>query len=162
MVAKIDSGSDDFRTTLAIGMYCQTELPVRSLVDALLVPRHAIHENRWVYVFEPSSDDPEGRAGRLGRRQIPMLRSVGDSVLVDYREREGTESCELKPGEQLVVSPLITPVVGMEIRLRDEQVTTGAPLRTAPDDLCPAPKAYDSARGSAAVLGRVGPIRGGG
>ena len=59
-----------------------------------------------------------------------MLRSVGDSVLVDYAGREGTELCELGPGERVVVSTLVKPVVGMRVRLRDEQVASAVTLPT--------------------------------
>jgi hypothetical protein len=110
---------------LAIGMHCRAELPAEPLEGALLVPRHAIHDNRWVYVFEP---DPETGAdesvGRLGRREVPMLRSVGDAVLVEYAGREGSGVCELTGGERVVVSPLVKPVVGMSVHLRDERIAS--------------------------------------
>jgi multidrug efflux pump subunit AcrA (membrane-fusion protein) len=117
------AGTDDGEgLSLAMGMFCRTELPARPLEEALLVPRHAIHDNKWVYVFEAddAADDPS--IGRLARRQVPMLRSVRDSVLVDYRGRSSERICELEAGEQVVVSPLLKPVVGMPVRLRDEQM----------------------------------------
>jgi hypothetical protein len=124
MTASVAVGGAGLKPELSIGMYCRTELPVEPLVDALLVPRHAIYESRWVYVFEPSKEAPNGRLGRLGRRAVPMLRSVGDSVLVDYPGREGTEVCELRPGERVVVSRLLTPVVGMQVSLQEEDTAT--------------------------------------
>ncbi len=78
---------------LAIGMYCRAELPPRELEDAILVPRHAIHEDRWVYVFEPDATAEDASTGRLGRRRVPRLRSVRDEVLVDYRGRSGGPVC---------------------------------------------------------------------
>lgn len=130
MVATVALGSDESRPTLAIGMHCRVELPVEPLAGALLVPRHAIYDNRWAYVFEPDPGSQDSRIGLLGRRQVPILRSVGDSVLVDYAGREGTEVCELVPGERVVVSTLVKPVVGMRVRLRDEQVASAATLPT--------------------------------
>jgi multidrug efflux pump subunit AcrA (membrane-fusion protein) len=121
MVAEVRRGSGDGQSlTLSVGMFCRTELPARRLEEALLVPRHAIHENACVYVFEPDPTLEDDSVGRLGRRAVPMLRSVGDQVLVDYRGRQDDGLCELQPGEAVVVSPLVKPVVGMPVRLRDE------------------------------------------
>jgi len=118
MTAKVRNGSLDSIPTLSVGMYCRAELPANPLTEALLVPRHAIHDDRWVYVFEPDGSTTEDRDGRLGRREISMLRTVGDRVLVDYKDREGTEVCELRAGEQVIVSQLTKPVVGMKIATR--------------------------------------------
>lgn len=118
MTAKVRSGSFDSVPTLSVGMYCRAELPANPLSEALLVPRHAIHDDRWVYVFEPDAQPSSKETGRLGRREISMLRTIGDRVLVDYRDREGTEVCKLRAGEQVVVSQLTKPVVGMKIAMR--------------------------------------------
>ncbi len=138
MQAVVERGDADARPELSIGMYVATELPAEPLIDALLVPRHAIHDNRYVYVFEPdasaspTADASRGAAasaagtGYLRRREIPMLRSVGDEVLVDYRGRDGTAVCELRAGEQVVVSPLLKPIEGMRIRLRGEERSAAA------------------------------------
>ena len=121
MVATLHGGGG-IPQRLSIGMFCTTELPSEPLLDALLVPRHAIHDNRWVYVFEPDADSDDGRTGRLGRREVPMLRSLRGAVLVDYRDRDWGEVCELSPGDRVVVSPLVRPVVGMAVRVRDTAV----------------------------------------
>lgn len=115
---------------LAIGMHLRAELPAQPLADALTVPRHAIHENRMVFVVEPDPSDPTGRIGRLAARQTPILRSIGDRVLVDYAGRGGDEPCELVAGELVVVSPLMKPVEGMTVRLRDEQVASTPTLES--------------------------------
>lgn len=127
MTATMTQGTGDSAPMFSIGMHCRAALPAQPLFDALLVPRHAVYENRWVYVFEPDegsaqSSSGEPLTGRLGRREVPVLRSLGDDVLVDYRGREGTEVCELQAGERLVVSPLVRPIVGMQIDLREEPV----------------------------------------
>ncbi len=161
MTATVSAGSEGLTTNLSIGMYCRTELPIEPLFEALLVPRHAIYDNRWVYVFEPSTADPGGLTGSLGRRQVPMLRSLGNSVLVDYEGRGGTEVCELRPGEQIVVSWLTKPIVGMEVRLRETQVaeTEGRPPADT-SDLVPHRKRGWTA--PVAVLGQLEPVGGGG
>jgi len=122
MKATVSNGDGDFGPALSIGMFCRTELPARPLSDALLVPRHAVYDNRWVYVFEPDAASSDPRLGSLARRRVPMLRAIGDDVLVDYVGRAGTEVCELHPGEQVVTSLLLKPVVGMRVRMRDESI----------------------------------------
>ncbi|MCO6439293.1 MAG: hypothetical protein J5J06_19560 [Phycisphaerae bacterium] len=133
---------------LSIGMHCRADLPVEPLEDALVVPRHALYENGWVYVFEPDPSDPTGRRGHLGRREVPVLRSVGSAVLVDYRGRESDEPCELKPGDQLIVSPITRAVVGMDIVARDAQKASSVDLtvRTPPSFEWTARLASDSPR----------------
>ncbi len=123
MVATLYAGSGDARPTLSIGMHCRAELPAEPLNDALLIPRHAVYEHRWVYVFEPDSTSSNGLSGTLGRREVPLLRSFGDEVLVDYAgRRTDTEVCELQAGEFVVLSPLTRPVVGMKITRRSESL----------------------------------------
>ena len=77
-----------------------------------------------MYVFESDPKSDDRRNGVLARREVSMLRTVGDSVLVDYQGREGTEICTLKPGEQVIVSPLLSPVLGMKIHNRDEGIAS--------------------------------------
>ncbi|HNU44135.1 MAG TPA: hypothetical protein PKH26_02430 [Phycisphaerae bacterium] len=123
--------AEEPRASLTIGMFCRAELPGRTLAGALLVPRLAVHENQWVYVFEPDEGAGEAGAGRLGRRLVPVLRSLPGCVLVDYSGRPGDEVCELRAGEQVIVSPLTKPVVGMPLRLRPGDVTVRQGVLTA-------------------------------
>ena len=127
---------------LSLGMFCSTAIPAEPLADALLVPRSAVHENNQVYVFEPDPQSADGRTGRLVARRVPLLRSVGDRVLVDFagRQEDGrlhieqaAAECELRRGELTILSPLPRAVVGMKLRLR-EPATEAAGLR-AVDDL---------------------------
>ncbi|MCH8242349.1 MAG: hypothetical protein IH897_07040 [Planctomycetes bacterium] len=120
MVAALEKGCGDFRPTLSIGMHCRADLPAELLDDALLVPRHAVYEHRWVFVFEPDPDSPDGLTGTLGRREVPLLRNLGEHVLVDYAGRTGSDSCELQDGEYVITSPLTRAVVGMKLTRRDE------------------------------------------
>lgn len=122
MGATESEGTGGQERRLSIGMYCRTELPGVALSEALLVPRHAVHEDRFVYVFEPAEDGSE--SGVLARREITPLRPLGDQVLVDYRGRASEEVCELRPGEMVVVSPLAKPVEGMRLRTRDTSVAS--------------------------------------
>jgi len=139
MTARIGDGEGE-SVTLSIGMFCKAELPAARLEDAMLVPRHAIYDNRWVYVFDPDPDAPDASSGRLARREVAMLRTVEDDVLVDYRDRQGDEPCELRAGDRVITSPLLKPVVGMRIRVRNERLATlSAHPRTAPSPDRPAP-----------------------
>ncbi len=117
---------------LSIGMYCRADLPCRKLNDALLVPRHAIYDNRWVYVVEPDPQSADGATGRLGRRRVPMLRSVADRVLVDYAGRDASNPCDLQAGEQVVISPMVRPVMGMKVAIRETRLAQH-PNLTSPD-----------------------------
>ena len=110
------------RATQRQGAHCCAGLPAGPLDDAQLVRRHAVYGHRWVYVFEPDPTSSDGLSGTLGRREVPLLRSLGDYVLVDYAGRTGTEHCELQAGEFVILSPLTRPVVGMKITMRSESL----------------------------------------
>jgi len=156
MRATVSDGDGEIGAALSIGMFCRTELPARPLPEALLVPRHAVYDNRWVYVFEPDTTAPGARFGSLARRRVPMLRAIGDDVLVDYVGRTGTEVCELQPGEQVVTSLLLKPVVGMRVRMRDERIAATTPGATATTDagrIPPGSRRTMVAKGSASVPG---------
>jgi len=117
MAAERGAWWHDAPPSISIGMRCRAELPAEPLVDAILVPWHTIHEGRWVYVFEPAADETKQGLGRLGRREVSILRMMDDEVLVDFRGLSDRHTCQLKPGEQLVVSLLPNPVVGMKVVL---------------------------------------------
>ena len=136
------------RRNLSIGMFCQAELPAEPLHEALVVPRHAIYEDQWVYVFEPVDGDPNASEGTLAMRRVPMLRVVGDRVLVHFASEGAAAgiafddtgsmdarlaSCELRPGEEIIVSPLVNPVLGMHLQRRVE-LTWHIPI-SGPDEL---------------------------
>ncbi len=121
------SGDGPSTTMLSIGMYCRVELPTQQLAGALVVPRHAIHEDKWVYVFEPD-DTGDGTTGTIAIRQVPMLRTTdNDDVLVDYQGRTGTRVCELKPGERVIVSTLTRASAGMKVSTHAELFTQKSP-----------------------------------
>lgn len=130
MVASLD-GHLSSGQALSIGMFCTAELPAKELHEALLVPRHAVYDGRWVYVFVPDPGSTDAAVGRLARREIPILRSVGSRVLVDYLDRVDGSLCELAAGERVVVSPLTKPVIGMRIRLRGAEAV--AVISSSPD-----------------------------
>jgi len=126
MTAHLDSGRIDAAPALSIGMHCRAELPTAPLLDAVVIPRHAVHDSHWVYVFAPDDDPATEGMGRLEIRRVSMLRGFGDHVLVDYRDRDDAAPCELEAGELLVVSPLVKPVPGMRVALPEVRVASVA------------------------------------
>lgn len=108
----------DTGQTISIGMHCRSELPGKPLIEAVLIPRQTVHDDRWVYVFEPATDGADSRLGRLARRDVSMLRMIGEEVLVDYRGHDNPHRNRLKTGDQLVVSRLADSVTGMRVSLR--------------------------------------------
>lgn len=152
MVATLNAGSGDTLPSLSIGMHCRADLPAQPLDDALMVPRHAVHDQRWVYVFEPDPNDSSH--GTLGRREVPLLRSLGDNVLVDYAGRTGNEPCDLSAGEFVVVSPLMRPVVGMKVVRRDDNLAAALQLPV----IRPPVRDFDTIDRSDAFVGNLGEI----
>lgn len=123
---------------LTTGIFCTASLPAQPLNEALVVPRHAIHEGNILYVFVPAPTVDDPHAGRLEFRQVPILRSVRDDVLVHYNpdswksdpnrtahivSNQALAECELKVGEFVIVSPLLKAVEGMKLRHRDVAAT---------------------------------------
>jgi len=126
------------RPNLSLGMFVSAELPAEPLTGALVVPRHVIQDGNSVYVFEPDGNDPNATTGRLGTRRVPMIRIVGDRVLVYYSPQgEGLDgsdllsdqlaSCELRPGDEILLTTLNKPVLGMRIQRVSEATLTFAP-----------------------------------
>jgi multidrug efflux pump subunit AcrA (membrane-fusion protein) len=141
---EFDQSPDDGppRPSLSIGMFCRAEIPAEPLKEALVIPRHAMHDDHTVLVFVPDDVDASS-AGHLEIRHVPMLRTVGDDVLVAFRgdeERvvatqvadsaavnEQPAVCELRPNDLLIVSPLPRPVPGMRLDSRPALAARHAP-----------------------------------
>jgi multidrug efflux pump subunit AcrA (membrane-fusion protein) len=113
--APCDSPADGHGLSLVSGMYCRVELPVEPQGEALCVPRGAMVDERYVYVAE-LTDPGDERSARLAIREVSVLRTLGESVLVDSRRGASGRSNELRFGDLLVVSPPSRPVPGMRVR----------------------------------------------
>ena len=134
VMLSLDMTPGQTRPPLSVGMFCTAELPTEPLPDALVIPRHAIHDGAYVYVFEPDPVDPS--TGRLAIKKAPNLRSVGDQVLVSYAVQNDDAtarlaSCELENGDQLILSPLPKAVKGMRLALRGESAALAQALHSA-------------------------------
>jgi len=102
LVVEVQRPWDSFRPgqhpALQPGMFCRVEISGGTQPGAVVIPRTAMHDDRAVYL---------AIEGRLARREVEVLRLLGDQAII---------SGGLQSGEQLVVSPLSAPVVGMKIR----------------------------------------------
>ena len=112
LVVEVPRPWDSFRPgehpALQPGMFCRVDISAGSQPNAVVVPRTALHDNDTVLLV---SD------GRLERRRVDVLRFLRDQAIL---------SAGLQAGEQLVVSPLSAPVVGM--KLRPLEVEPAAPV----------------------------------
>ncbi len=136
---------DPSRPVLAIGMFCRAEIPAEPLDDALVVPRSAITSDDTVYVFVPDGG-PDSSVGHLESRRVPLLRTVGDEVLVAFegndelpaRDDDAGLVCELQPNELVIASPLPRAVNGMRL-VRRGATASG---HTQPEALAQMPDAH--------------------
>jgi hypothetical protein len=97
-------GADADRPPLAVGLFVEAEIRGRVAPDVAVLPRRALRGEDRVWLVDA--------AGRLRARQIEVLRTERERVLV---------AGGLEVGEQVVVSPLSTPVEGMRVQaLRPE------------------------------------------
>ena len=80
------------------GMFCRVEISGGTQPGAVVIPRTAMHDDSAVYLASE---------GRLARREVAVLRFLGDQAII---------SAGLQSGDRLVVSPLSAPIIGMKIR----------------------------------------------
>ncbi len=132
VVAEVDDpyapGSDPSRPPLAVGMFVEAEIAGRRVDDVVVLPWAALNGRDQVLIVD---DD-----GRLRFRQIEILRSTTESVLV----RSG-----LSEGELVSISALDAVIDGMAV-----QIAEGAPAMARADvdaspDRGPGNAAADSA-----------------
>jgi RND family efflux transporter MFP subunit len=89
---------------LAVGLFVDARIEGRSIERAFVLPRAALHEQHRVLVLD--DDD------RLHFRDVEVLRTERDRVVI---------GSGLSAGERVCVSPLRTPVEGMQVRVSDPQ-----------------------------------------
>ena len=132
------------RPPLSIGVFCRVEIPADPLKNALVIPRAALQDSaeseqaRFVYVFVPDDPSPDCVQGRLAMRSVPVLRTVEEQVVVCFDRPQGdptaaegsvaAPSCELRAGDEVIVSPLSLAVQGMRLRRRVDVRTAGSDL----------------------------------
>ncbi len=119
--------NDPARPPLAVGMFVEAEIEGRTVRDVVVLPRAALRGRDQVLVVDESS--------RLRFRQVELLRSTGNTVLVQGGLAEGEVVC---------VSALDTVTDGMAVRMvmdgDDRMAVAGvAPTVPEPDGSVTAP-----------------------
>ncbi len=104
------------------GMFCQVSIVARRVPNAVVIPRSALQPDQTVFVAVNDA---------LAIRPVQVLHVQKDRALL---------TAGLRAGEQLVVSPLTAPVVGMKLRSRE----------VAPETLFSTPQAGPSAPAASA------------
>ncbi|MDH3599246.1 MAG: efflux RND transporter periplasmic adaptor subunit [Candidatus Tectomicrobia bacterium] len=105
------------------GMFCRLTIETRRVPQAVRIPRTALRPGNTVFLVQD---------GVLAVRPVEVLYVQKESVIV---------TAGLEPGDQLIVSPLSTPVVGMKLRSRevDPQTLFTAQAASRADRAAPAP-----------------------
>lgn len=85
--------------TLLPGTFCQVAIPTRKRREVVVVPRQALYGNIAYLAVD----------NRIARRRVDVIETSGDKVLL---------SKGLKPGERLIISPLVAPRVGAPITIQ--------------------------------------------
>ena len=85
-----------YQPTILPGTFCQVRIPIRKEQDAVVVPRQAIY-GEYTYLAINN---------RISRRKVKVSHTNKDSVVLTRG---------LNPGEKLIVSPLVDPLVGAQV-----------------------------------------------
>lgn len=83
------------------GMFCQVSIVARRVPNAVVIPRTALQPDQTVFV---AANDA------LAIRPVKVLHMQKDRALI---------TAGLSAGDQLIVSPITAPVVGMKLRLHE-------------------------------------------
>lgn len=97
----IRSDEDDGPTALMRGMYVTVTLDIKPRADLLRIPTAGVQPNDQVLTVED---------GVLRVHKIRPARVLADSVLVR------ADATDLKPGDRIVVTTLVSPIDGVEVR----------------------------------------------
>ena len=118
LVARVEGpyrrGDDPERPPLAVGLFVDATIAGRTLADAVLLPRSALHEAGQVLVVDEDN--------RLRLRDVDVARVDSETMVL---------SGGLKEGERVCVSQLDVVVDGMEVRTVAAEL--GGELRSEED-----------------------------
>ena len=95
------------------GMFCEVTINAKTVPEAVLIPRAALHDHDTVYLAQDRV---------LRQRRVTVLRLLRDQAIV---------TSGLQQGEQVVISPLDAPVIGMTLRPIEVDPPLLAPMPTA-------------------------------
>lgn len=94
---------------LPVGLFVTVDIEGRTLPNAAIIPRSALHEGDVVWVVNKDNEH-----SKLLFRQVDVSRVQGDEVIV---------KAGLKQGERVVVTPLKAVTDGMAVRIADVKET---------------------------------------
>jgi RND family efflux transporter MFP subunit len=86
---------------LAVGLFVKVDIQGRTLPNATIIPRSALHQDNVVWVVDEH--------GRLQFHKVDVARVQGDEVMVE---------AGLKDGEKVVISPLKAVTDGMVVHTK--------------------------------------------
>ncbi|MBW2565679.1 MAG: efflux RND transporter periplasmic adaptor subunit [Deltaproteobacteria bacterium] len=92
------------RPPLAVGLFVTTDIEGRTLPNAAVIPRSALHEDNIVWVVNNDN--------RLHLREVDVARVQGDEAIVQ---------AGLEDGERVVITPLKAVTDGMTVRTAPER-----------------------------------------
>jgi multidrug efflux pump subunit AcrA (membrane-fusion protein) len=105
-------GAEAERPPLAVGLFVEADIRGRVVEDVVVLPRSALRGKDRVWLVDAD--------GRMRSREIDVLRTERERVLVVGG---------LEVGEQVIVSPLSTPVEGMRVQVfRPGEESASAPV----------------------------------
>jgi RND family efflux transporter MFP subunit len=97
------SAETDNGLLLRPGMFVTIRIKGKEIEEALVLPRHVVHLGDLVYTVKDN---------RLKMKEVQVLRSYKDTVIITKG---------LSNGEQVIKSPLASPVDGMAVRIGGEE-----------------------------------------
>ena len=97
------------RPPLAVGLFVTVDIEGRTLPNAAIIPRSALHQGDVVWVVDTDDKD-----SRLRFRKVAVARVQGDEAVV----QDGLED-----GERVVITPLKAVTDGMAVRIVEVKET---------------------------------------
>lgn len=112
----LESKDGEGTLPLLLGAYVHVDIEGESMVDVVEVPRSAVHQGRFVYVY--------GKDDRLSVRQVTVAWRKPTTLLI---------SKGLADGDEIITSRLSNAVEGLELRRVDEGATGASASGTPPE-----------------------------
>lgn len=94
MYVRVDLKKQQKDGSLLPGTFCQVEIPVRHVARAVVLPRTALYEDKYIYIADGK---------KLGRREVSVGYMSSSSVFI---------TGGLRQGDKAIISQLTDPVIG--------------------------------------------------
>jgi len=86
--------------TLLPGTFCRVQIPIRSAQEAVVIPKQALYSGGYTYLAIDN---------KISRRKVQVAHINGDDAIL---------ARGLRPGEELIVSPLVDPIEGTRVLVK--------------------------------------------